>query len=101
MERNMSLIKSPKDKFHHPKKITQLKEMRRCKGFCEDVDNMLLSQKIIQVENSILNMLSNEVHVNLNILSLFMLNRIVRNMNDTLVIIPKYSRSILGETKLN
>ena len=101
MERKTSSINTPKDNFSHPKQISQLKEARRCKGFREDVGNLLLSRKIIQAENPILNMLSNEVHVNLNMLGSLMLNRIARNMNGTLVITEEYKRSILGKTKLS
>lgn len=61
---------------------------------------MMLSRKILQYENSIMNMLSNEVHVILNMLGVLMLNRVVGDMDGILVVTPKYSRLILGKNKL-
>jgi len=67
--------------------------------FIEDVYNFLFNRKIFQDENTILDELSNEMHVN--IYCVFSFNApIMRNMCGTMVITPKSSRMILFNGKL-
>lgn len=44
---------------------------------------------VLQAKNEMLNMLTDEVHVDLNVFGALMLNKITRNMDCTLVVIPK------------
>ena len=76
----MSSSTPPRGNFFHPKNTMQLNVSRICKRFHEAINNPFICWKMIQAENSILNVLSNEVHVNLNMLGMLMLNMIARNI---------------------
>jgi hypothetical protein len=62
--------------------------MRGCQRFSEDVNNLLFSGKVLQVNNMILDELLNEVHVNINLLGPLMLNKVASDV--VLKIIKKY-----------
>lgn len=78
----------------------QLKEMMWCKGFNEDIYGLLLCRNVLPYENVILNMLMDEVHVDLNVFGMLMPNKIMWNMDHTLIVTPKNSGLRLGKTKL-
>ena len=67
--RKDSSMRPPKDNFLHPKHIMQLKILRGCKRFSEDVCNLLSSRNVLQAQGTILNEMPDEVHVNLNVWS--------------------------------
>ena len=87
-------LRPPKDNFLHPKHRSQLKIMRRCQRFSEDVCNLLLYRNVLQDERTILNQLPDEVHVDFNVLCLLMLHWVARNVNGTLIVTPKNSGTI-------
>ena len=60
--RNAS-TRPPKDKFCNPKHRPQLKIVWQCKRFGEDVRNLRVSRNILQRDNTILNQLTDEVHM--------------------------------------
>ena len=66
----------------------------------EYVSNLLFSRKVLQAKNTIMDQLSNEVQVNLNVLCIFMLNWVVKDVYVTLIITPKSSGMILWNVEL-
>ena len=98
--RNAS-IRPPKDKFPNPKHGPQLKIVWRCKRFGEDVCNLCISKNVLQRDNTILNQLTDEVHMQLNMFGALILHQVARNMNGTLIIAPQNSGTIKRKTKLS
>ena len=68
--------------------------------FCEDIYDFLFSGKVFQIDNSILDELANEMHVDLNMFGPLMIHRISGNVDGTLIITPKNSRMILRNVEL-
>jgi len=62
---------------------------------------LLLSRQVLQAENTILDELLDEVHVDLDVLSMLMLDGVVRNVNGTLIITPKSSGLIKRKSKFS
>jgi hypothetical protein len=74
--------------------------MRCFQRFSEDVCNLVFGRQILQADNTILDELWNEVHVNLNVFFPFMLQWVAINVYGTLIITPNNSRMIVLNAKL-
>ena len=66
-------MRPPKDNFLHRKHRMQLKILQGCKRSSEDVSNMLSGRNVLQAQRAIMNKMSDEMHVKLNVLGLLML----------------------------
>ena len=80
---------------NHTNYLTKCLKLTSIKRFGEDVSILTFSRDILKTHNLSFNKIHNEVISNLNVLSLRMLNRVLRDINSTRVItINNYS--ILG-----
>ena len=80
---------------NHTNYLTKGFKLTSIKRFGENVDILTLSKNILKTHNLSFNKIPNEVIPNLNVLSLRMLNRILRYINSTRVITVN-NHSILG-----
>ena len=71
---------------NHTNYLTKCLKLTSIKGFGEDVSIMSFSRDILKTHNLSLNKIPNEVLSNLYVLSLRMLNRVLRYINSTRVI---------------
>jgi hypothetical protein len=68
--------------------------------FNEGVNNLCFKRQILQDENTIVDELSNKVHVDLNVFGPLMFHWVARNVYDTLIITPKSGGMIMMNAKL-
>ena len=91
----------PKDNFCNPKHGPQLKIVWWCKRFGKDVNNLCVSRNVLQRGKTILNQLTNKVHMQLNMFGVSMLHWVVRNVNGTLIITPQNNETMRRKAKLS
>ena len=80
---------------NHTNYLTKILKLTSIKRFGEDVGILTLSRDILKTYNLSFNKIPNEVIPNLYVLSLRMLNRVLRYINSTRVIIAN-NHGILG-----
>ena len=80
---------------NHTNHLTKCLKLTSIKRFCENVGILTLSRDILKTHNLSFNKIPNEVIPNLYVLSLRMLNKVLRYINNTRVITVN-NHGILG-----
>ena len=76
-------------------------EISLCKGFGEDVNNLLHGWTILEINDLPMNQVLHVVHMNFNVLGPLLVNHILRDLDSALIITKDDSSLTILNTKLS
>jgi hypothetical protein len=77
---------TPRRNVPHPQERLKMDILDLSEGFGEDVYNLLCCQTITQIDDPLLNKLPKKMHVDLDVFGSLMMNRVLRDLDGTLVV---------------
>ena len=80
---------------HHPYQVSEVLMLPFREGLGKDISDLVISRNILQLHRSSLNLFSDEVVPDLNVLRPTVKHQILRELNATLIIAIDYSQSKL------